>query len=152
MFLGACIGACLGACADPPGLRQPLPVDQREEYASYASFRNLANELSKEDGVLSTYLTRTNNPRELVVVVRDKDVRRRIDQRYQGRLNGLTIRVELAPVGFEEEGIRAVPKEMLPTTWWGKLFYYLRHYAFRLWPGASGGGDTPAPQGSFVPT
>lgn len=143
---------CLTACADPPGVRQPLPSDPREEYAAYAAYRQVASDLSKEDGVLSTYLTRTNNPREVVVVVRDKDVRRRLDDRYRGRMNGLPLRVELAPKGFEEEGIQPVPQENLPTTWWEKLVYYMRHYAFRWWPGAGTKGETPAPADSLTPT
>lgn len=144
--------ACLLSCAEPPGLRQPLPPDPREEFAAYAAYRRAASDLGKEEGVLSTYLTRTNNPREVVVVVRDKDVRRRLDGKYRGRVNGLPVRVELAPKGFEEEAIQRVQQEMLPTTWWEKVVYYLRHYAFRWWPGARSEGNTPAPASSLTPT
>jgi hypothetical protein len=118
---------------------------------SFASHRQLARELAQEDGVLSTYLTQTNNPRELVVIVRDKDIRRRVDDKYRGRLNGLTIRVELSPKGFEEQGILAVTKEELPSTWWGWLVYYFRHYAFRIL-GTREQKTNPAPAGSFSPT
>ncbi|MEB3195719.1 MAG: hypothetical protein VKP62_00805 [Candidatus Sericytochromatia bacterium] len=124
LLLGVALAGLLG-CADPPGMRKPLPLDPAEEGQALATYRKAAQEVQQVDGVLGTYLTRTNNPREMVVVVRDKPARKRVGEKFGGEIAGLSLRVELAPKGFEDEQepIEEVQNEKLPSNWREWLAY-----------------------------
>ncbi|MEB3328928.1 MAG: hypothetical protein VKQ33_06815 [Candidatus Sericytochromatia bacterium] len=122
----------LAGCADPPGLKKPLPPDAAEVLAATSAHRRLAAELRSEPGVLGTYLTQTNNPRRLVVVVRDAATLERLERTRPRRYDGLKLRYEVAPQGFvadSEAPLEAVPAETLPEGWWDRLVYLLRHQA-----------------------
>jgi hypothetical protein len=121
----------LAGCADPPGISKPLPPDAAEILASTNAHKRLAAEFRTEPGVLGTYLTQTNNPRRLVVVVRDEATLERLERSRPRRYDGLKIRYEVAPQGFvadSEAPIEGVPTEALPEGWWDRLVYYMRHY------------------------
>jgi hypothetical protein len=161
----------LAGCADPPGIKKPLPPDAAEVLAATSAHKRLAAELRTEPGVLGTYLTQTNNPRRLVVVVQDEATLERLEQSRPRRYDGLKIRYEVAPQGFVADSdapVEAVPTETLPEGWWDRFVYYLRHYGQaerlvarvkgwlrglrdRLRPG-NAPTTPPSPSGSLAPT
>ena len=161
----------LAGCADPPGIKKPLPTDAAEVLASTSAHKRLAAELRAEHGVLGTYLTQTNNPRHLVVVVQDEATLERLEQSKPRRYDGLKVRYEVAPRGFVADSdapIEAVPTEAVPEGWWDRAVYYVRHYAqpgrlvarirgwlAGLWQRVRPGGapaTQPSPEGSLAPT
>lgn len=117
----------LAACTDPPGTPKPLPTDRAEESAAVAMYRKYAPHVREIDGVLSTGLTNNNNPRQLVVVVKDDQARQRVSGRFKDSLEGLPLVVKVAPSYLEDgQGIAAVPTQTVPDTWWGKLLEFFR--------------------------
>jgi hypothetical protein len=131
----ACLAALAG-CADPPGTRKPLPLDYGEQTKAQQVYRALSPQLSKYDGVVGSYLTATNNPRRIVVVVKDKDTRDQMKQLFGRDRDGVKIRYEIASKGFEHDDgpIEAVPNQDLPVTWWDKVMFYMKHFAYRVMP------------------
>ena len=69
--IGLLLTVTLVGCADPPGLPKPKPFDLQEEQRATATYDKYKNLVQDTDGVLTTYLTQTNNPRRMVVVVKD---------------------------------------------------------------------------------
>lgn len=117
----------LSACADPPGMPKPLPTDHIEESSAMAMYRKYAPHLREIEGVFSTGLTSNNNPRQLVVVVKDDTAKKRVTSRFKDSLEGLPLVVKIAPSYAEGEGaIEAVPTQTEPDTWWGKLAEFFR--------------------------
>lgn len=152
-LLGAVLLLLLAACADPPGVSKPLPTDPAEVTASTNAHKRLAADLRAEPGVLGTYLTQTNNPRRLVVVVQDEATRDRISNGRPRRYDGVKLRFEIAPQGFRADSdapIAAVPVEAVPEGWWDRFIYWLKHYGRRL-KGAVTSGASPSPDASASP-
>lgn len=134
ILLLTCILALAG-CADPPGMRKPLPLDTREQFAASETYRRIGPELARQPGVVGTYLTQTNNPRRLVIIVRDEATMETIKKQYGRKIDDLRIRYEVANKGWDpNEGIEAVPTESLPTTWWDKVIFYFKNFANRVMP------------------
>lgn len=138
----------LAGCADPPGLRKPLPVDYQEQNKAQEAYRRLGPQLAKYDVVVGSYLTQTNNPRRIVVVVRDKAAREQMRMLFGKEVDGVKIKYEIATKGFDvDEGITEVPRQDLPQTWWDKVVYYFKHFAYRVLPSdVIDRDDEPAPK------
>src|SRR5687767_4409904 len=85
----------LAGCADPPGMRKPLPIDYQEQSRAQAVYRTLGPQLTQFPGVVGSYLTQSNNPRRIVVVVRDKAVLKSMKSLYGKERDGVKIRYEL---------------------------------------------------------
>lgn len=125
----------LAGCADPPGLKKPLPIDYQEQSNAQTVYRRLGPQMAKYDIVVGSYLTQTNNPRRIVCVVKDKTARDQMRTLFGKEVDGVKIRYEIASTGFDSnDDITEVAKEELPTTWWDKVVYYLKHFATRVLP------------------
>lgn len=140
----------LAGCADPPGLKKPLPVDYQEQTKAQEVYRRLGPQMAKYDVVVGSYLTQTNNPRRIVVVVKDKAAREQMRMLFGKSVDGVKIKYEVAAKGFDvNEGITEVPKQDLPQTWWDKVVYYFKNFAYRVLPSDVIDGpdeDAPAPK------
>jgi hypothetical protein len=122
------IAAALGGCADPPGLAKPKPYSMEEEGQATAVYQKYSSHLQQLDGVLTTYLTATNNPRELMVVVKDDKTRKIIRDKYGRRVDGMRLSVKVldSEVADDDGPIEAVPTQTVPDTWWGKVVSFFQ--------------------------
>jgi hypothetical protein len=102
----------------------------QEEARSSAAYNKYKLLVQQMDGVVTTYLTRNNNPREMVVVVRDHKAEEAVWQAYGHAVerDGLPMHLKVldrdAPEGVSP--IEAVPTESQPDTWWGKLIGFFQ--------------------------
>lgn len=128
--------ATLAGCADAPGVKKPLPIDYQEQSKAQAIYRRVGREMAKQDGVVSTYLTSTNNPRRIVCVVRDKATRTALKATFGSTADGLKIRYEIVDAGFKEDDgpIEEVQTQSLPSTLWDKFIFYMKNFAYRVLP------------------
>lgn len=118
--------ALVAGCADPPGKPKPLPLNYQEETQAIQVYRKYQPQIQAVDGVQEMYLTANNNPRRIVVVVRDEDAADRVKAQYGKRLDGLKMNFEVAKKIKPADGpIEQVKTVEQPTTWWGKIAWYL---------------------------
>ena len=116
----------VSACADPPGKPKPLPLNYQEETQAIQVYRKYQPQIQEMDGVQEMYLTANNNPRRIVVVVRDEASADRVKAQYGKRLDGLKMNFEVAKKIKPADGpIEQVKTVEQPTTWWGKIAWYL---------------------------
>jgi hypothetical protein len=114
----------LSACADPPGMPKPLPVNFQEESHAVQVYDKYAPAIRQIPGVLTTYLTANNNPRQVVVVVQDDPTYVAVQKQFNNKLDDvpLVIRVQTKDTFNTDPGdVKQVPKVELPTTWWEGL-------------------------------
>ena len=138
----------LAGCADPPGLKKPLPLDYQEQSHAQDVYRRIGPQMAKYDGVVGSFLTQTNNPRRIVVVVKDKTTRDQMRMLFGKENDGVKIRYEISDKGFDANaGIEAVEKVDLPVTWWDKVVFYLKNFANRVLP-ADMAPDDDGPAGA----
>ena len=141
----------LAGCADPPGIKKPLPIDYQEQTHAQMVYHRVGPQMATIDGVVGSYLTQHNNPRRIVCVVKDKVTREQLQGLFGKDADGVRIRYEIADKGFDaREGIEQVRNEDLPTTWWGKVVYYFKHFATRVMPTDLAPPEEPPP-GAPVP-
>lgn len=113
-------------CADAPGVTKPLPLDYQEQQRATDVYHRNAGRLNGMDGVYSTYLTTHNNPRRIIVVVRDNDALDNVERAFGTSIEGVTLDYRINPKAIEADGgIKEVPTITMPTTWWGKVLLYL---------------------------
>ena len=102
----------------------------QEETRSTAAYNKYKDPVQKMDGVLTTYLTRNNNPRELVVVVRDEKTGDAVYDAYSRAIKQEGLRMQIKVVDREGAGdgnpIEAVPTETTPDTWWGRVLMFFQ--------------------------
>lgn len=129
--------AVLAGCADPPGTPKPLPLNYQEENQAIQVYRKFQPHLQGVEGVQETYLSANNNPRRVVVVVRDEASAARVRKQFGKNLDGLKMRFEIADQDKPEDGpIQKVPTVEQPTTWWGKIVWYLGMWRQQLLGGS----------------
>lgn len=138
----------LAGCADPPGVKKPLPVDYQEQNKAQEVYRRLGPQMAKYDVVVGSYLTQTNNPRRIVVVVKDKAAREQMKMLFGKEVDGVKLKYQIAEKGFDtDDGITEVPKQDLPQTWWDKVVFYFKNFAYRVLPSdVIDKDDAPAPK------
>lgn len=135
ILLSLMIGAALAGCADPPGLPKPKPLDLAEEQRSTALFQKYGPHVRQVDGVLNTYLTANNNPRTLIVVVKDQKSADAVWNQYASVIEreGLPMRTKIAERNVPDDGsggaIEAVPTQTVPDTWWGKVVGFFQGWS-----------------------
>lgn len=117
------VTACLAGCADPPGVAKPKPLNYQEEHKASEIYHRYASQIDDIDGVLNTYLTASNNPRRVVVVVADRKARSAVREKFGKELEGLKIRYEIADRDVpDDEPIEAVPTAGLEAGgFWGQV-------------------------------
>jgi hypothetical protein len=121
------IAAALGGCADPPGLAKPKPYSMEEEGQATAVYQKYSGHLQQMDGVLTTYLTATNNPRALMVVVKDDKTAGEVRAKYGRRVDGMRLSVKVLDREVADDGpIEEVPTQTVPDTWWGKVVSFFQ--------------------------
>jgi hypothetical protein len=129
------IAASLGACADPPGTPKPLPVNYAEENKSAVTYGKYSPLIREVPGVMSTYLTANNNPRTLVVVVPDNATANAVTAKFGTAVDGLPLDVQIQRKDdFDRDPgeLQQVPKAEMPTTWWGKVMFFLTNWR-QMW-------------------
>ena len=119
-FLIALSATSVAACADPPGTPHPLPFNYQEESSSLAIYDKYAPLIRQINGVDTVYLSANNNPRLLVVVVRDTVAQNQAKIRYGQVLDGkLNVDYRIEPRDDDGEGpIAQVPTAKAPGSWW----------------------------------
>lgn len=115
----------LGGCADPPGLAKAKPYNMEEESQATAVYQKYSPHLQQIDGVLTTYLTATNNPRSLTVVVKDEKSAEAVREKYGRRIDGMRLSVKVINREVpDDDPIEGVPTQTVPDTWWGKVVQF----------------------------
>ena len=126
----ALIAAALGGCADPPGLAKPKPFDYQEEQQATSVYQKYKGHFQAIDGVMTSYLTANNNPRAIMVVVRDKETAEKVRARFGRRVDGLRLRTSVVDRDVPDDApIEAVPTQTLPDTWWGKVLGFFQGWS-----------------------
>jgi hypothetical protein len=118
----------LAGCADPPGLSKPKPFDLNEENRSTATYNKYKSVVQNTDGVLTTYLTQTNNPRRMIVVVKDEKTAESVKSAFRDKVltDGLSMKVRVVDRQNDDDPIEAVPTESTPDTWWGRILQFFQ--------------------------
>ena len=126
--IGLLLTVTLAGCADPPGLSKPKPFDLQEEQRATATYDKYKGVVQNTDGVLTTYLTQTNNPRRMVVVVKDDAAAKAVKKSYRDSIlaDGLKLKVAVVDREGEDDPIEAVPTATTPDTWWGKVLSFFQ--------------------------
>ncbi|MOA52283.1 hypothetical protein D3C78_1755580 [compost metagenome] len=82
------------------------------------------------DGVMNSYLTANNNPRSIVVVVRDRKTAKAVEKEFGNRVDGLLLETSVVERDLPDGApIEAVPKQDLPDTWWGKVLGFFQGWS-----------------------
>lgn len=119
----------LSGCADPPGLPKPKPFDLQEEQRSSAAYNKYKLLVQQMDGVVTTYLTRNNNPRQMIVIVKDHKSEEAVWQAYGHAVerDGVPMSIKVQDRDVPDDApIEAVPTQTVPDTWWGKLVSFFQ--------------------------
>ncbi|HEY9724784.1 MAG TPA: hypothetical protein V6D47_22465 [Oscillatoriaceae cyanobacterium] len=117
--------AAIAGCGTPPDLPKPLPTNYQEQAKSEDIYRRWAIAVEHHPGVIATYLSENNNPRQFVVVVQDNQSGNAIMNQYHGNLDGLPLRVQVVTKQVPDDVPQdAVPTVKQPTTWWGQVLEF----------------------------
>lgn len=116
------------ACATPPGTPVPKPTDYVELNKSTDIFRRYSHILGNDPDVTAVLLTANNNPRHMIVHVKDHAAHDRLLKQYGGTIEGLDVWYYIDHEPNPGDPIEAVPKVEEPKTWWEKLIA-----AFAAW-------------------
>jgi hypothetical protein len=119
------LAAFMAGCADPPGIAKPKPMNYQEESKAGEIYNKYSGKLKEVDGVVTTYLTASNNPRRVVVVVRDRKARNAVKDKFGTDLDGLKLKFKTAENDVDVDD--SAPIEAVPTSgfeaggWWGQV-------------------------------
>lgn len=119
--------AVMAGCADPPGVAKPKPLNYQEEAKASEIYHRYSPQLKDVDGVVTTYLTASNNPRRVVVVVKDRKSRNAVKEKFGTNLEGLKMKFKTAETDadIDDGPIEAVPTSGLEMGGiWGQVLTF----------------------------
>lgn len=124
---------CAAGCATPPGTPMPKPTDYQELTHAQSVFERYSRVFANDPDVTSVLLSSNNNPRNLVVHVKDNAAQRRLLKKFTGTIEGVDTRYYVDREGPQpDDPIEAVPTVAAPTTWWGKVMAVFEGWRTRI--------------------
>lgn len=125
-------------CTTPADFPIPKPTDPIEQSKAIDTYKRLRATLGQEKGVLAFYLTTFNDPRSLVVEVKDDPTYERLSAKYSGDIEGLKLRMSVrSDLAASDANLEEVKAMTLREAYVDRAWHWLRNFRARMrtWPG-----------------